>query len=97
MKVKKPAEKIRTPFLFFEFLKLREEEVAEEATEQKGSLLLISFTEQLSIFLTCLATEKGKTTLNLPRLFVVARCWKVVVELFSSLHSTATVAPAIIK
>ena len=71
LKVKKPAEKIRTPFLFFEFFNLRAEEVAEEATEQKGSLLLISLTLQLSIFFMCFATENGKTTLNLPCLFVL--------------------------
>lgn len=62
--MKNPAENICFP----SFLSLRwmEDEVAEEATAQNGSLLLISFTEQPLIFLTCLLTEKGKCTLNSP-------------------------------
>lgn len=91
--MKNPAEKIRTPFLFFEFFNLREEEVAEEATEQKGSLLLINLTPQLSIFLICFATENGKTTLNFPFLLVFTWRLKLVLEVFSSLHSTSTLAP----
>lgn len=92
--MKNPAEKMRTPFLFFEFFNWREEEDAEEATEQKGSLDLINLTEQLSIFLTCLAIENGKTTLNFPFLLVLTCCLKLASGVFSSLHSTSTLAPA---
>lgn len=91
--MKNPAEKMRTPFLFFEFLNLRKEEDAEETTEQKGSLDLINLTEHLSIFLICLAIENGKTTLNFPFLLVLTCCLKLAIGLFSSLHSTSILAP----
>jgi len=56
--VKKPAENICVPC----FLDLRwsDDEVADDATAQKGSLLLSNFTEHPLIFFTCLLTEKGK-------------------------------------
>jgi len=64
LNVKNPAENTWSPF--FLILKWREDEVTGEATAQFGSLLLINFTEQPSILLTCLPMEKGKETLNSP-------------------------------
>lgn len=71
LKVKNPAENMWTPCC----RDLRwsgDEEVAVEATAQKGSLLRSSFTEQDLIFSACLVTEKGKWILNSPCSFVLA-------------------------
>ena len=91
LKVKNPAEKMCVPC----FLDLRwsEDEVAVEATEQYGSLLLMRFTVHPSIFLMCLLTEKGKWTLNSPCLFVFTSSLKTGFEVLPYLHSTATDAP----
>lgn len=91
LNVKNPAENMCIPC----FLDLRwsEDEVADEATAQYGSLLLINFTEHPSIVFTCLLTEKGKWTLNSPCLSVFTSFRKLGF-VFPSLHSTATFAPA---
>lgn len=95
LKAKYPAEKTLVPSLILEFFSFREEEVAEEGTEQKGSLLLIIFTEQVSILLVCSCSENGNTTLKFPFLLVFTCSLKLVSEVLWSLHSTATMAPAI--
>ncbi|KAG1366748.1 hypothetical protein COCNU_13G005380 [Cocos nucifera] len=91
-KVRNPAEKIRTPFLTD--FRRRLAEVAEEATEQDGTLLLISFTEQDSITFISLLISSGRRTLNTPRLLVFTSLWKESLVAASS-HSTATEAPVV--
>uniref|UniRef100_A0A7C9DU55 Uncharacterized protein n=1 Tax=Opuntia streptacantha TaxID=393608 RepID=A0A7C9DU55_OPUST len=68
LKVKNPAEKMCFP----RFLSSRwiADELAVEATAQYGSLLFTSFTLHPLISLTCLLTEKGRTTSNFPWLLV---------------------------
>ncbi|GER30699.1 nuclear pore complex protein, partial [Striga asiatica] len=78
LNVKKPAEV--------------DDVVALAAMEQYGLLLLMSFTVQVLIFLTCLLTGKGSLTLNSPWMSVLTCCLKLGFELLS-LHSTATDAP----
>lgn len=72
LKVKNPAEKMWVPS-FLDF-KCSEDEVAVEATAQFGSLLFISFTEHVLIFLTSLLTENGRGILNSPCSSVFTCC-----------------------
>lgn len=74
--MKKPAEKMCFPL----FLSLRwigdelpvddDDDDDVDATAQYGSLLFTNFTLHPLISLTCLLTENGRATLNLPCLSV---------------------------
>lgn len=96
LKVKNPAENTRvlSPCCLLVLMRLREEEVAEAATEQYGFELASNFTEHLLILFTCLLTENGSFALNSPCSSVFTSCLKLGFE-FSSMHSTATNAPGI--
>ena len=89
---KNPAEKMCCPCCLD--LRCSEEELAAEATAQEGSLLLSNFTVHALIFLTCLLTDKGSSILNFPCSSVFTSVQNLGFELFPSLHSTATDAPA---
>lgn len=68
-------------------------EVAEAATAQNGSLLLISFTEQAFMLSMFLLIFLGRRTLKTPRRFVFTSFVNLAVVVLST-HSTATEAPA---